>query len=373
MNIGQILHDLLFDYTLRTVALGAGSLGLIAGALGSFALLRKQSLLGDAMSHAALPGICLVFMLTLSKDPLLLLVAGGGLAGWIGALLVMLIVRRTRIKQDSAQGIVLSVFFGFGTVLLTVIKNMPSGNKAGLNKFLWGSASTLIASDVTKIATIGVVALLIIALFWKQFKLLSFDPDFAHCSGIPVRVMDVLLTTLIVLSIVIGLQTVGVVLMSAMLIAPAASARQWTDRMGRMVFLAAAFGAFSGVAGAIHSSQVDDLPTGPTIVIYVSVIVMVSLLFAPNRGLLWAWVRDYRHRRSMRAETVLVNLARLEDPLHEHGHDVRVLGAFGRLPANSVMEQLARQGWAVRVNSHRWALTPEGVSRAAELMQPSRG
>ncbi|MBA2352620.1 MAG: metal ABC transporter permease [Burkholderiales bacterium] len=281
-----------FDYTLRTVALGAALLGLVSGALGSFAVLRRQSLLGDAISHAALPGIALAFLLTGSKETLVL-VLGAAIAGWIGTLIVMSIVRTTRIKQDSALGIVLSVFFGFGLMLLTYIQKQPQASQAGLDKFLFGQAATLLASDVIMIAALGAIVIVVTLLFWKEFKLLSFDADYAASLGLPVRAIDIVLTSVIVIAIVTGLQTVGVVLMSAMVVAPAVAARQWTDQLGAMVALAGMFGLLAGASGAIVSSAVERLPTGPTIVVCLSLAVLVSLLFAPKRGVVW---RRFRKR-----------------------------------------------------------------------------
>lgn len=296
----DLFYNLLFDYTLRTVALGSATLGIVSGALGSFAVLRRQALLGDAISHAALPGIALAFLLTGSKAPLLL-VLGAALAGWLGTLLVMSVIRTTRIKADAALGLVLSVFFGFGLMLLTYIQRQPNAAQAGLDKYLFGQAATLLASDIITMAALGVVALTLMLVFWKEFKLLSFDPDFAVSLGFPVRLLDILLTTLIVIAIVVGLQTVGVVLMSAMIVAPAAAARQWTDRLGVMVGLAGGFGALAGISGAVISSSTTNLPTGPTIVLCISALVLVSLLFAPRRGLLAAWLRRQQNRNALRS------------------------------------------------------------------------
>jgi manganese/zinc/iron transport system permease protein len=247
------------------------------------------------MSHAALPGIAVAYMLTGSKDNLVLLI-GAAIAGWLATLAVMSIVRSSRVKFDSALGLVLSVFFGFGLMLLTFIQRQPDASQAGLEKFLFGQAATLIEEDVETMAVLGAIALGVMLLLWKEFKLLSFDQDFAATIGYPVRGLDVLVTTLIVIAIVVGLQAVGVVLMSAMIVAPAAGARQWTNRLGVMVLLAALFGAAAGVTGATLSSTTERLPTGPTIVVCVSAIVLVSLLVAPNRGLIWTWF-DHRKRR----------------------------------------------------------------------------
>ena len=296
MDLIQLLHDLLFDYTLRTVALGTGILGVVSGTLGAFALLRKQSLMGDAISHAALPGVVLAFMLTGLKGPAVLML-GAALAGIAGVLLVIAVTHNTRIKQDSALGIILSVFFGFGLMLLTFLQQNPDARQAGLNHFLFGQAATLVERDVMVMALFGGAALLFTLLFWKEFKLLSFDRDFGASLGFPMHWLEVLITLLLVIAIVIGLQAVGVVLMSAMIVAPAAAARQWTDRLGVMVALSALFGAVAGVAGTALSSLGSGLSTGPVIVLCISVIAAFSLLFAPNRGIVWAQWRRRQHRQ----------------------------------------------------------------------------
>ncbi|MFN2135110.1 MAG: metal ABC transporter permease, partial [Candidatus Promineifilaceae bacterium] len=366
--IMNILTDLFFDYTLRTVALGAGIIGLVSGALGSFAVLRKQSLMGDAISHAALPGIVLAFMLTRSKASLVL-VLGAAVAGWIGMLLVLSIVRYTRIKEDSALGLILSVFFGFGLLLLTFVQRWPDATQAGLDKFLFGQAAALLQSDVLLMGLIGGAALLIMALFWKEFKLLSFDREFGATLGFQVRALDVLLTTLLVTAIVIGLQAVGVVLMSAMIVAPAAAARQWTDRLSVMVALAGIFGLLAGVGGAVISSTAFGLATGPVIVLNISVIVLISLLFAPNRGLVWNWARRRRNRRALRTGAMLEGLYQLAGQhAQQHPHTIDVLRAMnqGRGGVERSLRELQRQGLAEEVNGG-WVLTEDGLQAAQTL------
>lgn len=359
--------DLFSDYTLRTVALGSASLGAVSGALGSFAVLRKQALLGDAISHAALPGIALAFLLTGSKATLVL-VLGAAVAGWVGTLLVLAVVGATRVKEDSALGIVLSVFFGVGLVLLTHIQKLPRASQAGLDRFLFGQAATLLERDVVLIAGLGAVAVGVMLLAWKEFKLLSFDPEFGASLGLRMRAIDVLLISVLVLSIVIGLQTVGVVLMSAMVVAPAAAARQWTNHLGRMVALAAAFGALGGVAGSVLSSTAERTPTGPTIVLCLSVVVLVSLLFAPERGLLWNALRSHRNRRRIQTDAVLHDLLALavQHPGTDHAHPVAVLEAM-RMGHGSVRRSLAalrERGWAQEAAPGEWCLTPAGLAEA---------
>ena len=288
-----------FDYTLITVALGAAFLGTVSGALGTYAVLRRQSLMGDAISHAALPGIALAFLLTGTKIHLLLIL-GAAIAGWLGTLIIMAIVGLTRIKFDSALALILSTFFGFGLVLLSLIQRTGNANQAGLDTFLFGQAATILKRDVITIVILGGIVLIIMIILWKELKLLIFDEGFAASIGLPIRTLDVLLTSLLVIAIVIGLQAVGAVLMSAMIVAPAVAARQWTDRFSFMVALAAIFGAVSGVIGTIISSTAAHIPTGPTIILSATLFVIISIILAPNRGLIWNSSRQRRTRRNIR-------------------------------------------------------------------------
>jgi manganese/zinc/iron transport system permease protein len=369
--VSALLHDLLFDYTLRTVALGAALLGALAGGLGTFAVLRRQSLLGDAISHAALPGLALAFLLTGSRSTVVLAL-GAALAGWLATLLLAAVVGTTRVKEDTALGLLLSVFFGVGMVLLTFIQRRPDASQAGLDKFLFGQASALLAGDVRLIAAVAAVAALAVLLLWKELALLTFDRDLAAVSGLPVRALDLALATLLVAAIVVGLQTVGVVLVSALVVAPAAAARQWSDRLPLVVGLAALFGAASGLAGAVLSASAERLPTGPTVVLCLSAVTLVSLLLAPRRGLAWSALRDLTNRRRLRLEAVLEDLLRLAEqhPSHEHGHRERVLTAMrgGTVGVRRSLAELERRGLVARLAAGSWALTAEGVVEARRLI-----
>lgn len=365
-----LLHDLLFDYTLRTVALGSAALGAVSGTLGVFAVLRREALLGDAISHAALPGIVLAFMLTGSKATILLL-AGAFAAGWVGMGLMRVVTHNTRIPSDSALGIVLSVFFGLGLMLLTFVQKRPDAAQAGLETFLFGQAATLVEGDVLIITGLGFISVGAVALLWKEFKVLSFDPEYGGSLGFPMDRIELLLTTVLVLAIVIGLQTVGVVLMAAMVVAPAAAARQWTDGLGTMVWLAALFGGLAGAAGAVLSS-VARLPTGPAIVLTAALFVVVSMTLAPRRGLLWAWVKRRRRRSAIRTETVLADLYALylQHGVLDHGHPVAVLEAMSDVGggARGSLEALEEDGHARRLADGSWALTEEGREAASRLL-----
>ncbi|MCG6950354.1 MAG: metal ABC transporter permease [Acidobacteria bacterium] len=360
------------DYTLRLVAAGSAVLGATSGALGSFAYLRRQSLLGDAVSHAALPGIVLAFMLTGSKVPLVLML-GAGVAGWIATLGVQVIVRRSRVPYDSALGIVLAVFFGFGLVLMTLVQRRADTAQAGLESFLFGQAASLLKRDVVAMAVLGAVALVLLILLWKEFKLLSFDSDFGASLGLPVRRLDGLLTFLLVVAIIIGLQTVGVVLMSAMIVAPGAAARQWSRRLAPMVLIAAAIGVVSGVSGSVISSSMPRMPTGPTIVLILSLIVVVSLFMAPRRGLLWRYFRIGNLRAAPDLDPVLMHLFALShqhpgDP--EHGHSVAVIRTMSPPDAkvDAALERLADRGLAQRTVDGGWAPTAVGRREAQRIL-----
>lgn len=294
------LHDLIFDYTLRNVALGGMLLGIVAGVLGAFAVLRQQALLGDSLSHAALPGICIAFMITGSRESLVLLI-GAGIAGWVGTWILLRTVNATKLSEDTMLGVVLSVFFGVGILLLTYIQQTNNANQAGLDKYLFGQAASLIARDVWTFAILGTASLAIVVLFYKEFKLLSFDPEFLASLGLPQRRLDLALTSLLVVAVMIGLQTVGVVLMAAMVIGPGTAARQWTDNLRTMLMLSGLFGGLAGLIGAVISVQASHLPTGPSIILTLTVIVITSILFAPRHGLVAEWWRNRSRQAAFRA------------------------------------------------------------------------
>ncbi|OME85033.1 manganese ABC transporter [Paenibacillus sp. FSL A5-0031] len=276
---------MLTDPNMQWIFLGCTLLGLSSGVIGCFSYLRKQSLMGDTLAHAALPGICIAFMLTGVKSIGLFLI-GAGISGLIATFGIGYITRNSKLKQDAAMGIVLSGFFGLGIVLLTLIQHGSYGNQAGLDKFLFGQAASMIASDVITMTVVCVSLITVCTLLFKQFKIISFDPGFARGIGYPVAFLEQLLMLLIVVAVVAGIQAVGVVLVAALLITPAVSARYWTDRLGLMVVLSGIFGAVSGAAGTWISASVSNLPTGPVTVLAATLLFCISILFGPQRGLL---------------------------------------------------------------------------------------
>lgn len=275
--------ELLTDPTVITVSLGALMLGLTSGALGAFAVLRRQSLLGDAMSHAALPGVVLGYLLAGGRNlPFML---GGALITGLGAaLLAVALSRRPGVKGESALGVGLGAGFALGVVLLSYVQRQPGAGSAGLEQFLFGQAAATLRTDLVTIGVLGAAALGLVALLFKQLKIVIFDPVFARANGFRVRLYEALSTALLAVAIVVGLELVGVVLMSALVVAPAVAARQWATSLGGMVVLAGATGATSALVGAFLSAAVPGLATGPTVVLVASLLAALSLLLTPRRS-----------------------------------------------------------------------------------------
>lgn len=293
-----MLDTILFlfsDYTFRTVALGTGLLGLISGVIGSFAVLRKESLLGDALSHAALPGIVIGFLLIGRKEWLVLLLSAA-VSGLLATFLISW-MNRGAVKFDSALSLILSSFFGFGLVLLTYAQKQPNANQAGLENFIYGQAASMLRQDIIVIAIAAVIMLAVVVLFWKEIKVFTFDSIFAQTVGFSTSFISFILSLMLVVTIILGLESVGVILMSALIIAPAVAARQWTHSLSTMVVLSGVFGLLAGVAGTTLSSLQSRMPTGPSIVIVASLFVFISIIFAPERGLI---VRAIQYRRRKR-------------------------------------------------------------------------
>ncbi|MGB0897467.1 MAG: metal ABC transporter permease [Flavobacteriaceae bacterium] len=366
MDLTTYIEQVFSDYTLRTITIGTAILGAICGMLGSFAVLRKQSLLGDAISHAALPGIAIAFLISGVKDNHMLLL-GALVSGLLGAFWIKLIITKTHLKSDTALGLILSLFFGVGMLLLTYIQKQPNANQAGLDKYLFGQAATLLEKDVWFMSIVTGVCTLVLLLFWKELKLLLFDADYTKTLGYNTKLLDGLITAFIVVAIILGLQTVGVVLMSAMLLAPAAAARQWTNSLSVMVVLSGVFGAFSGVIGTGVSASYTNLSTGPVIVLVASVIVIFSFVFSPSRGLLFKEIRLRKNRNDLKLQKTLsfmYDIAKTHDDL-SHPHTIKILNNFQGYTKKS-LHKLEDEGLIV-LSGLNWSLTKEGFYKAKNL------
>ena len=290
------------SYTTQMVLLGTALLGLASGIAGSFAVLRKESLIGDGLSHAALPGVVIAFLLTGIKD-IEVLIAGAALSSITAAWLITITVENSKIKFDGALATILSAFFGLGMVLLTYVQSLNNAGQAGLSKFIFGQAATILARDVYITSVAALIIIVLTALFWKELKLISFDVEYAKTLQIPVTFTLILYRSLLIMTIIIGIQSVGAILISSLLIAPAVGARQWTNKLGTMCILAGFFGMISAIGGTIWSTSVPKLPTGPAIIVILSILVLLSLIFAPNRGMLWQFRKNRQSKHVLLLET----------------------------------------------------------------------
>lgn len=365
----------LADSNVRWVVFGSILLGGAAGGLGCFAYLQKRSLLGDALAHAALPGVGLAFLLVGHKDFLALLL-GAAATGWLGALALNFIVRETKIKLDAALGIVLTVFFGLGIVILTNIQKSGSGAQSGLDKFLFGQAAAMGRYDVMILGVVALTMLVVVTLGFGRFKLISFDPAFGRSLGMRVGFLQFVMTTMIVFAVTIGLQAVGVVLMAAMLITPAAAARQWTDKLHRMVILASVFGILSGLFGAYISFLSPRFPTGPWMVIVVTLVFALSVLFAPHRGVISHIRQHYANRRKMTREHVLKALFKAGQDAHQWNNwyplkEIQRMWSFTQKELSAALAGLQRGGMLERSGS-MYRLSAAGITEGARITRLHR-
>lgn len=298
------------NHTFRMVFFGSSVIGLVAGTLGSFAYLRKQSLIGDVVAHSALPGALLVFLtsvvvLGVGGRNMLGVIVGAVITGTLAALFANSIAARTKIKIDTAMAISLTVFFGAGMLLLRIIANGPFAGKGGIDDYLFGNASVITIADLTTSTAVGAVALVLMLVFWKEFTLRTFDPVLSTMLGFRAGLIDLLMFTTIVIAIVIGVKAVGVVLMIAFVVTPPAAARQWTSTLPGLVALSGAFGAIGSGVGAYLSVALGNVPTGPLIVLTLFVIFLISLLASPRRSVLTTALRRVRARETLRRELLI--------------------------------------------------------------------
>ncbi len=300
---------LLEDYNTRVVVFGVAILGAGAGLIGGFTLLRKRALMGDALSHASLPGIALAFVIAtklgVDGKQLPFLLAGATTSGLLGVAAILLIRNQTRLKEDTALGIVLSVFFGAGIAILGVIQQMEAGHAAGLEGFIYGKTASMRASDAKLIVAAATVVIVVSLAFFKEFKLLCFDEGFAGSRGFRIVALDVVLMSMVVLITIVGLQAVGLILMIALMVIPAAAARFWTDVMWKMMAYSMLLGAIGGVIGATISAVFPKLPSGAMIVLVCACFFFLSMLFGRSRGVVVRYLRRYQLNRRVERQHLM--------------------------------------------------------------------
>ncbi len=296
-------------YNTRVVMIGVALLGFAVGIVGTFAVLRRRAMMSDTLSHATLPGIGLAFLvafaLGLEGRSLPVLLTGAAVAGVIGVLIVQFLAHRTRLPEDAAMGAVLSVFFGLGFVILSYIQTLRTGAEGGITKFIYGQTAAMSAEDAWLIGAIALGSALAVGLLFKEFRLVCFDPDFAEAQGWPVARIDLLMMTLVIIVTVVGLQAVGLILIIALVVIPAAAARFWTDRLIIVTVLAGLIGAASGYIGAALSALLPRFPAGGIIVLVAGMIFLFSLFLAPRRGVIAGSLRRLRLRLRIESQHAL--------------------------------------------------------------------
>lgn len=295
------------NYTLIIVVIGTMLLGVASGAIGTITILRKQALIGDVLSHATLPGVVVAFMLTGQKEIWVLLV-GAAVAAVIAMTLITFIKKYTKVKYDASLALILSGFFGFGQVLMVFVQSSGNAAQAGLDKFIFGQAATIIRSDVFLLAFISIAIVLIMAIFWKEIKHFVFNQEHFETLGFSSFIINTLIMALVIIVVVVGIRNVGVILMSALLIAPGVASRQWSNKLSMNVFIASIFGMISGALGAYISARQANLPTGPVVVIVLSVFVIISLMFAPKRGMVYQFINNAKYKKKMILYKPLIHL-----------------------------------------------------------------
>lgn len=367
------------DSNTRVVLLGAALLGLAAGIVGSFAVLRRRALVGDALAHAALPGVCVAYFVVGHRHFVMFL-AGALVFGLLGVAAISLIRAHTRIKEDAALGIVLSAFFGLGITLSDLIQREPSGNRAGLETFIMGKTAGMIQQDVILIGAVAALAVGFTVMMFKEFKLLCFDREFAGSLGRPVTLIDLMLMGLIALCTVIGLPAVGAVLMAALLIIPAAAARFWTERLWVTVAVSGCIGMASGLAGVAASSLGERVAAGPMVTLAAAGCFVVSFVCAPKRGVLPDLARRVGLRRRVAQQNLLRSLYELgETSLNMRGwhslHDVSLKRGWSAPHLERTIARAHRSGLVKKDVSEvggRIALTERGVDEASAVVRAHR-
>jgi len=380
------------DPVLRAPVLGCMLMCFASSLVGVIVFLRKESLLGESLSHAAYPGVILgvIFagLLNLTEAQELeiafFIMLGAFCSALLGLWFIHLLQRKLKVRSDSALCFVLSCFFGVGITLSSQVQFMYTSLYRQVQVYLFGQAATMTDIHILVYGLFTMVIVGTIVFFYKELQLITFDRDYAKSLDVNTTSFDAFIFVLIVLAVVIGIRSVGVVLMSAMLIAPAASARQFTNRLYMMFLLASIFGLLSGFFGVYSSVELSYyfakynsishfvVPTGPMIVIVVSCICLFSLLFAPERGLLWRLIRIGRFRYQCLCENLLKSLwfdgTEREIDLQKQ----QVLLNIPSYYLSFILWRFQRNGWVQKTSSNKCYLTKSGMQRAAQIVRLHR-
>ncbi|BCN93744.1 manganese transport system membrane protein MntC [Thiomicrorhabdus immobilis] len=363
------------DMNVFWVLIGSILLGMSASVIGAFAFLRKRSLIGDALAHAALPGVMMAFLLFQTRDPLVMFL-GAVTSSFIGFFLIDWLPKNTKIKPDAALAITLSFFFALGLMLLSYIQGLNVDNKSGLDKILFGQAAAMTQNDIRLLGYVAIIILVTVTLFFQKLRLIAFNRSYAQTLGISVKFYELLLALLIVMSVVVGLQLVGVVLMAAVLLTPIAAARFWSNELSHMLALSALLGALSALISTQISYLAPAMPTGPWMVVSLSLLFILSLLFAPQKGLIKRYLEHSQLRQKVAEENILRTLYKLleRNQLDQQDFNQADIQALRSIPTESLQKTLKMlcKKHLIESSSRGFRLTKEGFELASQLTRRHR-
>ncbi len=362
------------SYTLAIVLLGSAIVGLMTGVLSVFFVLEKKSVMGDTIAHSSLPGVVVAFLLFLEKSQLAFAI-GALISGFLAIIFVQTISRRTVLKEDVAIGVTLSIFFGVGVALLTYVQSLPLAAQAGLINYIFGNVAFLLKRDLYLLTAVTVFDLFVIISFWKEYKLIMFDRAYAEIIGLPVNKLDLLLTIAISVTIVVGIQIIGVVMIAGMLIAPAVGARQWTNSYRKMILISASIGVMSGVLGTLISANITDIPPGPAIIVFATSIAFISILFGYRHGTLVNWVHTHLTHRKIDHRKVMMEFLKSTNALDKSEGLTRLEFSLREYPMlnKEIINNLARCGYCKWLTDEKCAMTLRGVEIAKDFTVENSG
>jgi manganese/zinc/iron transport system permease protein len=360
------------DPSITWVVLGITLLGIGSAYVGTFSFLDKKALLGDAISHAVLPGICLGFILAGEKNPLYI-VTGAFLSGALATFLSSWLKKNTKLSEDAIIATILSVFFGIGIVLLTGLQKSGNPEIAGLNSFIFGNAIGISETDLFIYGGLSLSIIVVLTLLLKEFRLMVFDPGYGKAIGFPMESIRFLFNVLMILAVVIGIQAIGVVLMAALLITPGAAARFWTDRLHPLLILAASFSILSGILGTYISFVLPQMPTGPWVVVFLSLIALLSFMFSPKSGIVFRYFSRRTYLRKTHRDHLMKALYKAKEE-QKPGltiEEIYELYPYQKPEIDQSIKDLSKSGFILK-NQSLIMLTTSGISDAMRIVRLHR-
>lgn len=360
------------DPSITWVVLGITLLGIGSAYVGTFSFLDKKALLGDAISHAVLPGICLGFILAGEKNPVYI-VTGAFLSGALATFLSSWLKKNTKLSEDTIIATILSVFFGIGIVMLTALQKSGNPEIAGLNSFIFGNAIGISETDLMIYGGLSLTIIAALTLLLKEFRLMVFDPNYGKAIGFPMEAIRFLFNVLMILAVVIGIQAIGVVLMAALLITPGAAARFWTDRLNPLLILAACFSIVSGILGTYISFVLPQMPTGPWVVVFLSLIALLSFMFSPKSGIVLRYFSRKSYLRKTHRDHLMKALYKAKEE-NKNGltiEEIYELYPYQKAQIDKSIKDLLQEGFITK-NQSLVKLTTQGISDAMRIVRLHR-